>query len=55
MSWLYRLYTLCVYYLLLGLMWVGAEYVFEGSVHTSAVDAVVCMVLACKLLGGDSK
>ena len=31
---------------LLALMWVGAEYVFEGSVHTSGVDAFFCALLA---------
>ena len=30
----------------LGLMWVGAEYVFEGAVHTSYIDAVFNGVLA---------
>lgn len=30
----------------LSLMWVGAEYVFEGAVHSSYVDAVVCAFLA---------
>lgn len=24
-----------------GLMWVGAEYIFEGAVHSSYVDAAV--------------
>ena len=31
---------------LMALMWVGAEYVFEGSVHTSAVDTFFCAMLA---------
>lgn len=35
-----------IYFFLLGLMWVGAEWVFEGAVHTSAVDTAVCAVLA---------
>ena len=35
-----------VYFFLLGLMWVGAEWVFEGTVHTSAVDTVVCAITA---------
>jgi len=37
------------YYILLALIWVGAEYVFEGAVHSSHVDTVVCLLLA-KLL-----
>lgn len=35
-----------VYFFLLALMWVGAEWVFEGTVHTSNVDTVVCAMLA---------
>lgn len=30
---------------LLALMWVGAEYVFEGVVHSSYVDAFFCALL----------
>lgn len=30
----------------LSLTWVGAEYIFEGAVHSSYVDAVVCGFLA---------
>ena len=33
--------TWCVVYLVFALMWVGAEYVFEGAVHSSHVDGVV--------------
>ena len=31
--------------MLLGLMWVGAEYVFEGAVHSSLVDSFVNALL----------
>ena len=44
-----------------GLMWVGAEHVFEGVVHTSYIDSVVCMILSFfvfkefdELVGGDN-
>ena len=33
-------------FIALSLMWTGAEYIFEGGVHTSAVDGVVCGILA---------
>lgn len=39
------LFIFCIVYLLLALMWVGAEYVFEGAVHTSYVDSVVNALL----------
>lgn len=38
--------TFAFCYLMLALMWVGAEYVFEGMVHSSHVDGVVCALLA---------
>ena len=41
-----QFFEFLVYYTLLALMWVGAEYIFEGVVHSSAVDAVFCAVLA---------
>lgn len=34
------------------LSWVGAEWVFEGQVHTSIVDFVVNILLAGYLTGG---
>lgn len=42
-----------IYFFLLALMWIGAEYVFEGGVHSSPVDAVVCAVVARLLVEGD--
>lgn len=30
----------------ISLMWIGAEHVFEGVVHTSYIDSVVCMILS---------
>ena len=35
-----------LYFSMLALMWIGAEWAFEGAVHTSAVDTVVCAMLA---------
>lgn len=32
-------------YVMIGLMWVGAEYVFEGAVHSSNVDSAVNGIL----------
>ena len=46
MSLFNKILEFIIYYFLLGLMWVGAEYVFEGAVHTSAVDSVVCAAMA---------
>ena len=31
---------------LIDLVWVGAEYVFEGAVHTSMVDGFICALLS---------
>jgi hypothetical protein len=48
MKWLNRIdvvITWCYFYFMLGLLWVGAEYVFEGAVHSSHVDSVVNAVL----------
>lgn len=39
LSWL-------IMYFVIALIWVGAEYTFEGAVHSSYVDAVVCGLLA---------
>lgn len=39
--------TWCFTYLLLDLMWVGAEVVFEGAAHNSFVDGVVNAWLTC--------
>lgn len=33
-------------YIALALMWMGAEYAFEGAVHSSHVDSVVNALLA---------
>ena len=41
-----RFLSFLMYFFLLALMWVGAEYIFEGAVHTSAVDTVFCAMLA---------
>ena len=41
-----RFVRVVVYFGALALMWIGAEWVFEGAVHTSAVDAVFCALLA---------
>lgn len=35
-----------IVYVGIDLMWIGAEYLFEGQVHTSKVDGVVCGVLS---------
>lgn len=48
---------LCLY-IMLALMWIGAEYAFEGAVHSSHVDSVVNALLAYCMLryerkGGD--
>lgn len=37
--------TYVVVYLYLGLSWVGAEYLFEGAVHSSTVDGYVLALL----------
>lgn len=37
-------------YVLINLCWIGAEYAFEGMVHTSDVDGVVNGILAYYLL-----
>lgn len=33
-------------YMFIGLTWVGAEYVFEGIVHSSNIDSVANLILA---------
>lgn len=38
--------TWLVFYCVFDLCWVGAEYVFEGAVHSSLVDVFVCGLLA---------
>lgn len=43
LSWL-------VLYLILALVWIGAEYVFEGAVHSSHVDGAVNGLLAYYML-----
>lgn len=35
-----------LYAFLIALIWVGAEWVFEGAVHTSAVDSAFCLYVA---------
>lgn len=39
-----------VIWLIVSLCWVGAEYVFEGAVHSSAVDGAVAALLAGAML-----
>lgn len=46
MNLLNKFLEFLLYFFLLGLMWVGAEYVFEGAVHTSYVDTVFCALTA---------
>ncbi len=38
-SWLFL-------YVMIALIWIGAEYMFEGAVHSSHVDSVVNGILA---------
>ena len=48
-NWLKRLDSVIswlVVYFVIALIWVGAEYAFEGDVHASYVDAIVCGVLS---------
>ena len=45
-SFLSELLEFALYFLFLALLWVGAEYVFEGQVHSSGVDTFVCALLA---------
>lgn len=33
-------------YLFIALAWVGAEYIFEGTVHAGQVDAVICGIIS---------
>ena len=34
-------------YFIIGLCWIGAEYLFEGAVHSSMVDGWFCFYLTC--------
>jgi hypothetical protein len=47
-------YTICL--LCVSACWVGLEYIFEGSVHSSDVDSLVAIVLSGfitdKFIGG---
>ena len=45
---------LCLY-IMLALMWIGAEYAFEGAVHSSHVDSVVNALLAYYILRYERK
>ena len=45
---------LCLY-ISLALMWIGAEYAFEGAVHSSHVDSVVNALLAYYILRYEPK
>lgn len=45
---------LCLY-ITLALMWIGAEYAFEGAVHSSHVDSVVNALLAYYILRYEPK
>ena len=42
-------------YIMLALMWIGAEYAFEGAVHSSHVDSVVNALLAYYILRHEPK
>ena len=46
------LVTFCAVFFFSALCWVGAECIFEGAPHTSAVDFVVNILLAGYLTGG---
>ena len=37
-------------FFLIDLVWVGAEYLFEGAVHTSKVDGYSCALLSCHIV-----
>ena len=39
-----------VVYILADLCWVGAEYLFEGAVHSSKVDGYVMALLTCYIV-----
>ena len=39
-----------VVYIVAGLCWVGAEYLFEGAVHSSKVDGYVMALLTCYIV-----
>ena len=39
-----------VVYILAGLCWVGAEYLFEGAVHSSKVDGYVMALPTCYIV-----
>lgn len=45
-KWFTNLLSWLVIYVVIALIWIGAEYAFENIVHTSYVDSVVCGVLA---------
>lgn len=47
LSWLLDFVVL---YIMLDLMWVGAEWIFEGAVHSSHIDGVVNGILAYYIL-----
>lgn len=42
-------------YIALALMWIGAEYAFEGAVHSSHVDSAVNGLLAYYILRYEPK
>ena len=51
MQWNWRKYidgflSWSIIYFVISLIWIGAEHAFEGVVHTSCVDAIVCGVLS---------
>jgi hypothetical protein len=46
MNLLNKFLDFLLFFGMFGLMWIGAEWVFEGAVHTSDVDTVVCAMLA---------
>ena len=37
-------------YLLVGLCWIGAEYLFEGAIHSSSVDSWFAFYLTCYIV-----
>ena len=48
------LHWLCLY-IVLALIWIGAEYALEGAVHSSHVDSVVNGLLAYYILRYEPK
>lgn len=47
-----RIFLWTALYFIISLCWVGAEYVFEGTVHTSTVDGAIAGLLAFEYMQG---